>query len=105
VFWLDVSSPRDSFATPLTDPLLLIGDRAKPGMTSPRVISARLAKAPRIPGDRRTVFSAMRRHMGYLLTPQDGSGFDYANTVTGRETLAERFGPRNNSPKARMWQG
>lgn len=105
VFWLDVSSPRDTFSTPLTDPLLLIGERAKPGMTSPRVISARLANAPRIPGDRRTVFSAMRRHMGYLLTPQEGSGFDYTDTVTGHQTLAERFGLRNNSPKARMWHG
>ncbi len=105
VFWLDVSSPRDAFCVPLTDPLLLIGDRVRPGMTSPRVISARLANAPRIPGDRRTVFAAMRRHMGYLLTPEAGSGFDYADTVTGRQTLAERFGPRGNSPKARMWHG
>ena len=105
VFWLDVSSPRDAFCVPLTDPLLQIGTEARPGMTSPRVISARLANAPRIPGDRRTVFSAMRRHMGYLLAPVDGSGFDYADIVTGPETLAERFKDRGNSPKARMWPG
>lgn len=105
VFWVDVTSPRDAFCVPLTDPLLMIGEHVKTGMVSPRVISARLRHAPKIPGDRRTVFSAMRRHMGYLLTPQDGSGFDYADVVTGAQTLKERFGPRGNSPKAKMWQG
>ncbi len=83
----------------------MIGEHVKTGMVSPRVISARLRHAPKIPGDRRTVFSAMRRHMGYLLAPQDGSGFDYADVVTGAQTLKERFGPRGNSPKAKMWQG
>ena len=104
VFWVDVTSPRDMFCVPLTDPLLLIGDAAAPGMTSPRVISAPLRDAPAIPGDRRTVFGAMRRHMGYLLAPEPGSGFDYADAVTGPLSLAERFGARGNSPKARMWQ-
>lgn len=104
VFWVDVSAPRDAFCVALTDPLCLIGDRAQTGMASPRVISAPLARAPRIPGDRRTLFSAMRLHMGYLLAAPDGAGFDYADTVTGAETLAGRFGPRGNSPKARMRQ-
>lgn len=105
VFWVDVSSPRDAFCVPLTDPLLQIGAAARTGMTSPRVISAPLAHAPRIPGDRRTLFTAMRRHMGYLLAAPEGAGFDYADTVTGTQTLAQRFGPRHNSPKARMWPG
>lgn len=105
VFWVDVTSPRDTFCVPLVDPLLMIEKEAHIGMTSPRVISARLRHAPKIPGDRRTVFSAMRRHMGYLLAPEDGSGFDYADTVTGDLTLKERFGPRGNSPKAKMWHG
>ncbi|MEM7056448.1 MAG: hypothetical protein AAF557_02560 [Pseudomonadota bacterium] len=105
VFWVDVSSPRDAFCVPLTDPLKQIGQGARPGMTSPRVISAQLRDAPKIPGDRRTVFSAMRRHMGYLLAPEPGSGFDYADTVTAALSLKERFGPRGNSPKAKMWQG
>ncbi|MEM7189919.1 MAG: hypothetical protein AAF439_09940, partial [Pseudomonadota bacterium] len=74
------------------------------GGDCPRVISARLRRAPAIPGDRRTVFAAMRRHMGYLLTPEPGSGFDYADTVTGPESLEARFGPRPNSPRARMWE-
>ena len=103
VFWVDVSSPRDAFCLPLLDPLCLID--AQPGMKSPRVVSARLARAPRIPGDRRTTFAAMRRHMGYLLAPVDGSGFDFADTITGTQDLSARFGPRKNSPKARMWQG
>ena len=100
VFWVDVSSPRDAFCLPLLDPLVLTGGDAD--LTSPRVISAKLRFAPKIPGDRRTVFSAMRRHMGYLLTPQRGSGFDYADTISGDQSLVERFGPRRNSPKARM---
>lgn len=101
VFWVDVSSPRDAFCLPLLDPLRLVD--ARPGMRSPRILSARLARAPRIPGDRRTTFAAMRRHMGYLLAPVDGSGFDFADTITGAPDLATRFGPRGNSPKARMW--
>ncbi len=112
VFWVDVTSPRDAFCLPLVDPLLLINasdDRpseasASRGLTSPRVISAQLARAPRIPGDRRTVFAAMRRHMGYLLAPTDGSAFDYADIVSGDASLSERFAARGNSPKARMWQ-
>lgn len=104
VFWLDVSAPRDAFCVPLTDPLLMIGGAARPGLASPRIISARLAHAPAIPGDRRTVLRAMRRHMGYLLVPEAGSGFDYAETVTGPISLEERFGARGNSPRARMWQ-
>lgn len=105
VTWVDVTSPRDAFCVPLTDPLLMIGDRAQPGMTSPRVISAQLQNVARIPGDRRTVFGAMRRHMGYLLEPPAGAGFDYADIVTGPETLADRFEYRGNSPRARMWHG
>lgn len=101
VFWVDVSAPRDSFCLPLVDPLLLAG--GGPSTDGRRVISARLARAPRIPGDRRTVFAAMRRHMGYLLAPVDGSGFDYAETVTGPVTLRGRFAGRGNSPKAEMW--
>lgn len=112
VFWVDVTSPRDAFCLPLLDPLVLAGDGAAQGappmslppMISPRVISARLTHAPRIPGDRRTVFGAMRRHMGYLLAPEQGAGFDYADTVTGALDLRARFGARGNSPKARMWQ-
>jgi len=100
LFWVDVSAPRDAFAVPLTDPLLMID--APDGARSPRVISAPLARAPTIPGDRRTVFAAMRRHMAYLLAPPEGAGFDYADTVTGAATLAERFRARRNSPKARM---
>lgn len=103
VFWVDVSSPRDAFCLPLLDPLRLVN--AQQGMQSPRVLSARLARAPRIPGDRRTTFAAMRRHMGYLLAPTEGSGFDFADTITGKPDLATRFGPRKNSPKARMWHG
>ena len=103
VTWVDVSAPRDAFCLPLLDPLVLTG--ADPGAESPLVISARLARAPRIPGDRRTVFAAMRRHMGYLLAPVDGSGFDFADTTTGPETLHARFADRNPSPRARMWQG
>ena len=102
VFWVDVSSPRDAFCIPLTDPLSLI---EAPVGRSPLVISARLANAPRIPGDRRTVFAAMRRHMGYLLAPEPGSGFDYVETATGGLSLAVRFAERANSPKARMWRG
>ena len=102
VFWVDVSSPRDSFCLPLLDPLLLI--EAHDGMASPRVISARLGQAPRIPGDRRTVFAAMRRHMGYLLAPESGSGFDYADTISGPSGLREQFSGRGNSPRARMWR-
>ena len=105
VFWVDVSSPRDAFCVPLTDPLLLIGDLARDHMISPKLISAQLKRAPAIPGDRRTVFPAMRRHMGYLLAPIEGSGFDYADTVTGPQDLRTRFGARNNSPKARLWRG
>jgi len=105
VFWVDVTSPRDTFCVALTDPLVMIAKDVRTGMTSPRVISARLRRAPKIPEDRRTGFSAMRRHMGYLLAPQDGSGFDYADTVTGDQTLKERFGSRGNSPKAKMWHG
>ncbi|MEM7213794.1 MAG: hypothetical protein AAF479_18265 [Pseudomonadota bacterium] len=101
VFWLDVSSPRDAFCVPLTDPLLFI--QGDPEMRSPRVISAQLAKAPRIPGDRRTVFAAMRRHMGYLLPPSAPDAFDFVGTVTGDQTLAAQFADRNDSPKARMW--
>ena len=104
--WLDVSSPRDAFCVPLTDPLVQIGDLAVPGMRSPMVISAPLARAPRIPGDRRTVFSAMRRHMGYLLAPPPGhGGFDYAELLTSPMDLPARLSERGNSPKARMWQG
>ncbi len=102
VFWVDISSPRDAFCLPLLDPLVLTN--SADGRSSPRILSAQLAHAPRIPGDRRTVFSAMRRHMGYLLAPEQGSGFDYPDTITGVPTLRERFGTRNNSPKARMWQ-
>jgi pimeloyl-ACP methyl ester carboxylesterase len=102
VFWLDVSSPRDAFCVPLTDPLTLID--ATPGLQSPRVISAQLAKAPKIPGDRRTVFAAMRRHMGYLLPPAQEGSFDYVDTVTGPQTLRQQFKARNNSPKATMWR-
>ncbi len=102
VFWLDVSSPRDAFCVPLTDPLTLID--ATPDLQSPRVISAQLAKAPKIPGDRRTVFAAMRRHMGYLLTPAQEGSFDYVDTVTGPQTLRQQFEARNNSPKATMWR-
>ena len=103
--WLDVSSPRDAFCVPLTDPLVLIGPKAEDGMQSPKVISARLARAPRIPGDRRTVFSAMRRHMGYLLAPPGGAGFDYAELLTSPLDLPARLAERGNSPKARMWRG
>ena len=102
VFWLDVSSPRDAFCVPLTDPLLLI--QAEKGMRSPRVISAQLANAPKIPGDRRTVFAAMRRHMAYLLPPSEDAAFDYVSTITGPKSLEEQFADRRNSPKARMWQ-
>ena len=102
VFWVDVSSPHDSFCLPLLDPLLLIDAQA--GMSSPRVISARLGQASRIPGDRGTVFAAMRRHMGYLLAPESGSGFDYADTISGPSGLRERFSGRGNSPRARMWR-
>ncbi|MFK7941867.1 MAG: hypothetical protein AB8B85_02970 [Paracoccaceae bacterium] len=105
VEWVDVTSPRDAFCVPLTDPLLQIGADAKSGMQSPRIISAQLRNAPSIPGDRRTVFAAMRRHMGYLLAPAPGSGFDYVDTVTGTPDLGARFGDRGNSPKARMWHG
>ncbi|MEM7189264.1 MAG: hypothetical protein AAF439_06605, partial [Pseudomonadota bacterium] len=70
VFWVDVTSPRDAFCLPLIDPVLLAG--GVEGGDCPRVISARLRRAPAIPGDRRTVFAAMRRHMGYLLTPEPG---------------------------------
>lgn len=104
VFWVDVTSPRDPFCVPLTDPLCLIGPIVAQGMTSPKVISAQLARAPQIPGDRRTVFAAMRRHMGYLLAPPEGSGFDYADIVTGHADLRTRFADRGNSPRARMWQ-
>ncbi len=104
VVWVDVSNPRDAFCVPLTDPLLLIGDRARPDMQSPLVISAPLARAPRIPGDRRTLFGAMRRHMGYLLAAPEGAGFDYADWVTGDRTLAQRTAGRSPSPRARMWQ-
>ncbi|MEM1162303.1 MAG: hypothetical protein AAGJ28_15315 [Pseudomonadota bacterium] len=100
VFWLDVTSPRDSFCLPLIDPLVFAG--TIDGAESPRVISTRLARAPRIPGDRRTVFAAMRRHMGYLLAPQPGSGFDYADVVSGEISLKDRFVDRPNSPRARM---
>ena len=102
VFWVDVSSPRDAFCVPLTDPLALI---EAPAGQSPRVVSTRLANAPKIPGDKRTVFAAMRRHMGYLLRAEPGSGFDYAEVVTGPTNLRDRFGERGNSPKARMWHG
>lgn len=105
VFWVDVSSPRDAFCVPLTDPLLQIDDRAQPGMRSPLVISAQLARSPRIPGDRRTLFPAMRLHMGYLLAAPEGAGFDYADIVCGGSDLSQRFAGRGNSPKARMWQG
>lgn len=88
----------------LTDPLPLTGDAAQSGPVSPVVVSARLRGARRIPGDRRTVFGAMRRHMGYLLAPEPGSGSDYADAVTGPLSLAGRFGARGNSPKGRMWQ-
>ncbi|MEO1492406.1 MAG: hypothetical protein AAFV19_09680 [Pseudomonadota bacterium] len=104
VNWLDVSSPRDAFCVPLTDPLLLAGpppDAAR----SPRVISAPLRNAPPIPGDRRTVFAAMRRHMGYLMAPQQSGAFDYADWITGTEPLGARIARRGNSPKARMWHG
>ena len=103
--WLDVSSPRDAFCVPLTDPLAQIGDLARPGMRSPMVISAPLTRAPRIPGDRRTVFAAMRRHMGYLLAPPGGgTGFDYAELLTSPMDLRSRLSERGNSPKARMWR-
>ena len=102
VFWLDVSSPRDAFCLPLTDPLTLID--TNPEMTSPRVISAQLSQAPKIPGDRRTLFAAMRRHMGYLLAPSESDSFDYVNTVTGTQSLQIRYAARNNSPKAQMWR-
>ena len=103
VFWLDVSSPHDAFCIPLTDPLLMIEPTAD--MQSPRVISAQLARADKIPGDRRTVFAAMRRHMGYLLAPTQEGAFDYVDTVTGSKTLRQQFEARNNSPKAKMWRG
>ena len=102
VFWLDVSSPRDAFCVPLTDPLTLID--ATPDLQSPRIISAQLAKAPKIPGDRRTVFAAMRRHMGYLLPPAQEGSFDYVDTVTGPQILRQQYEARNNSPKATMWR-
>ncbi|MEM7743845.1 MAG: hypothetical protein AAF409_09050 [Pseudomonadota bacterium] len=104
VVWVDVSNPRDAFCIPLTDPLLMIEDRAQPDMQSPLVISAPLSRAPRIPGDRRTLFGAMRRHMGYLLAAPEGAGFDYSDWVTGETTLAERTAGRSPSPRARMWQ-
>ncbi|MEM9059953.1 MAG: hypothetical protein AAGD13_05780 [Pseudomonadota bacterium] len=103
VFWVDISSPRDAFCVPLTDPLDLIRPDAE--AHSPRILSAQLARAPRIPGDRRTAFAAMRRHMGYLLEPVSDGGFDYADAVAGGQSLADRFGERQNSPKARMWHG
>lgn len=105
VFWLDVSAPSDAFCVALTDPLLLIGAASASGLKSPRVISAQLRRAPRIPGDRRTLFPAMRRHMGYLLAPATEGGFDYADVTTGSLTLRDRFDTRGNSPKARMWHG
>ncbi len=104
VSWIDVTSPHDAFCLPLTDPLAQIGALARPGMTSPRVISAQLRDVPAIPGDRRTGFSAMRRHMGYLLAPQVEGGFDYADVITGDIPFSVRFKDIANSPKARMWQ-
>lgn len=103
VFWVDVSSPRDPFLPALVDPLLLTGGAA--GCQSPLVIAAQLARVDKIPGDRRTVFPAMRRHMGYLLAAPPGAGFDYADVATGSLSLRSRFGDRANSPRARMWQG
>lgn len=103
VFWLDVSSPRDAFCVPLTDPLLLI--KATPGMRSPRILSAQIRTAQKIPGDRRTVFAAMRRHMGYLLAPTETGAFDYVATISGGKSLRTRYADRANSPKARMWHG
>ncbi|MEL6997547.1 MAG: hypothetical protein AAFP68_04730 [Pseudomonadota bacterium] len=102
ITWIDVSSPRDAFCVPLTDPLVLIDPETE--ANSPRILSAQLARAPRIPGDRRTAFAAMRRHMGYLLEPTAEGGFDYADTVTGEHTLAARFADRHDSPKARLWR-
>lgn len=101
VFWLDISSPRDAFCVPLTDPRLLLD--ATPDMQPPRILSAQLSKAPSIPGDRRTVFPAMRLHMGYLLPPSAKNAFDYCNIVTGVPTLTARYRARRDSPKARMW--
>lgn len=103
VYWVDVSSPRDAFCVPLTDPLLLM--QADSSMRSPRMLSAQITKAQKIPGDRRTVFAAMRRHMGYLLAPTQDGAFDYVATITGGRSLEGRYAQRANSPKARMWHG
>lgn len=102
--WVDVSSPRDAFCVPLTDPLVLT-EPPSPGAHAPRVISAPLRNAAPIPGDRRTVFAAMRRHMGYLMAPQKDGAFDYADWITGSAPLKARIAKRKNSPKARMWHG
>lgn len=103
VFWVDVTSPHDAFCVPLTDPLLLM--QADKPMKSPLVVSAQIRAAQKIPGDRRTVFAAMRRHMGYLLAPTKPGAFDYVATVTGEKTLKAQYVDRSNSPKANMWPG
>lgn len=105
VFWVDISSPRDAFCVPLTDPLTMIDAHSETNLENPRVLSAKLDAAAVIPGDRRKLFGAIRLHMGYLLAPKQEGGFDYADVTTGPETLRDRFGPRGNSPRAHMYGG
>lgn len=101
LFWVDVSSPRDWFSAGLVDPLLLIGE-APEAARSPRVISAKFGPARRDPDDRRTRFRAMGLHMRYLGAPEEEGGFDFSAAISGALTLNARYGPRRDSPKARM---
>lgn len=102
IFWVDVTATRDAFCLPLVDPLLMTG--GGDGAQSPLILSAQLTKAPRIPGDRRTAFRAMRRHMGYLLAPQAEGRFDYTDVVTGARSLTDKFADAAPSPRAKLWR-
>lgn len=101
VFWTDVSAPRDWFSFGLVDPLLMVPN-PPPKVQSPRVISAKFGKFHPDPADWRTRFQPMGLHMKYLSAPALEGGFDPFATMCGTETLATRYGPRRNSPKAKM---
>lgn len=101
IFWTDVSAPRDWFSFGLVDPLCMAGDLPDEAQ-SPRVISAKFGKFRADPADWRTRFQPMGLHMKYLSAPDREGGFDPFATMCGPLTLAARYAPRRNSPKARM---
>lgn len=101
VFWTDVSAPRDWFSFGLVDPLRMVGDPPE-SARSPRVISAKFGRFRADPADWRTRFQPMGLHMKYLSAPTLNGGFDPFAAMCGALSLRARYGPRRNSPKAKM---